>query len=124
MIYFFILAKFHIGQETILKCMRRGFTSLEQKNSNKLGEGAQSSLLLEVSDCIPFLMKYKAPENDGGRIGLDAAGARSTYHLLRFVPRLTPDILTGVLSKHKSEEIVSICCDGFGSRWYVNNITN
>lgn len=97
-------AKFRIGQETLLKSMRKGFN------------------LTEVSECVPRLICYKAPENYGGRIGLDAAGARTIYHLLRFVPRLCADILEGILTKFTAEQLVSICNDGLGSRCIIDGI--
>eukprot|EP00551_Chaetoceros_affinis_P005633 CAMPEP_0203676360 /NCGR_PEP_ID=MMETSP0090-20130426/24285_1 /ASSEMBLY_ACC=CAM_ASM_001088 /TAXON_ID=426623 /ORGANISM="Chaetoceros affinis, Strain CCMP159" /LENGTH=761 /DNA_ID=CAMNT_0050542883 /DNA_START=64 /DNA_END=2349 /DNA_ORIENTATION=+ len=97
-------AKFRIGQETILKSMRKGFN------------------LSGVSDCVPRLICYQDPENDGGRIGLDAAGARTIYHLLRFVPRLCTEILEGILTKFSAEQLISICNDGLGSRCIIDGI--
>ena len=114
-------SKFRIGQESILKQMRRGFTSLRAKKGDSKMDDSQSSLI-EVSECIPLLLCYQASENDGGRINLDAAGTRTVYHLLRFVPRLANDILDGVVSKHSAAALVSMCKDGFGSRCVVDGI--
>lgn len=112
-------AKFRVGQETLLKCMRKGFNTLNKKD-NEIEKEEQNSI--EIVDCIPLLIRYQAPEKDGGRIFLDAAGARTIYHLLRFVPRLCPDILDGIISRHKAEELVSICSDGLGSRCIIDGI--
>lgn len=100
--------------------MRKGFSTLKKKDNETEKDSQDSeSSALEIVDCVPLLIRYQAPEKEGHRIFLDAAGARTTYHLLRFVPRLCPDILEGIISKHKAEELVSICGDGLGSRWYV-----
>lgn len=119
-------AKFRIGQETLLKYMRRGFSTLKRKaNTNSEVEGQdvqQSASLIELADCIPLLIGYQAPEHDRARIGLDAAGVRITYHLLRFVPRLCTDVLTGILTNLQAEELVNICNDGLGSRCIIDGI--
>jgi hypothetical protein len=108
-------AKFRIGQETLLKCIRKGFSVL--KNKDETSKGEEQDTMMELADCIPLLIGYQAPEHDRGRIGLDAAGSRTTYHLLRFVPRLCADVLKGIISNLSAEELVSICNDGLGSRW-------
>lgn len=114
-------AKFRIGQETLLKSMRKGFTALQSKAGHE-GEEDSPSTLLPITQCIPLLICYQTPDQNGGRIGLDAAGTRSLYHLLRFVPRLTPEILDGIIGNHRSEDLVSICSDGFGSRCIIDGI--
>ncbi len=106
-------ANFRIGQETLLKSIRKGFTSL--KNDDSTSDIDKS--LLEISDCVPLLIGYREAPDDGSRIGLDAIGARITYHLLRFVPRLCSDVIKGILTNFSTKELMSICNDGLGSRW-------
>ena len=118
-------AKFRIGQETLLKSIRKGYTYLHKND-----EGIRSLSvvddeqilsspysLMEIADCIPLLIGYKEAQGDKGRIGLDAIGTRTTYYLLRFVPRLCTDVIRGILSHYSTKQIISICNDGLGSRW-------
>lgn len=118
-------AKFRIGQETLLKSIRKGYTYL-YKNDEVIRSlsvvddeqiSSSPSSLMEIADCIPLLIGYKEAQGDNGRIGLDAIGTRTTYHLLRFVPRLCSDVIKGILLHYSTKQIISICNDGLGSRW-------
>ena len=110
-------AKFRIGQETVLKSMRKGFGHLgnssdETKTSDKkINRGS-----VEIRNCVPRLIRYQPSEKIGGRISLDAPGTRAVYHLLRFVPRLCGEVLDGI-DTFTPDEIVELCKDGLGSRW-------
>merc|ERR1712038_84175 len=103
--------------------MRKGFSTLKGKNLEvKEKEELKKAVAVEVSECVPFLLCYQAPEKDGGRIGIDAAGTRIIYHLLRFVPRLCTEVLGGIISKLTTEQLISICNDGLGSRCIIDGI--
>ncbi len=103
-------AKFRIGQETFLKCLKRGFGSLR----------ADGAITLE--DCIPDLINMTRPEHEGGRLVLDATGARTVYQLLRFVPRLCDDVLSGIITKYDSDDFEYMCNDGLASRCIIDGI--
>jgi hypothetical protein len=122
-------AKYRVSQESVLKSIRVGMgmtgrTQDENDNDTKVSEDGtkkkkkrQKASSLSMQECVPKLLNVKPPEVDGGRVVLDAAGARSLYHLLRFAPRLCGDVLAGIIESLTSEELVWIAKDGLGSRW-------
>jgi len=101
-------AKFRIGQETILKCMRKGFGTTE--------------FGMSMDDCVRQLINFRQPEEGKRFAELDAIGARTVYQLLRFVPRLCGDVLTGIISKFDASELESMCNDGLASRCIIDGI--
>ncbi len=103
-------AKHRVGQETILKCMRKGFGALKSDGS------------LEIKDCIPQLIDFHQPEEGKRFAELDATGARTVYQLLRFVPRLCGEILHSIVSKYDASELISMCNDGLASTCIVDGI--
>jgi hypothetical protein len=110
-------AKFRVGQETVLKSMRKGFGRLGQSSDEtQTSEKKNNGGAVEIKKCIPRLIRYQPPEKIGGRISLDVPGTRAVYHLLRFVPRLCGEVLDGI-DTFTSEEIEELCKDGLGSRW-------
>ncbi len=103
-------AKFRIGQETFLKYLKKGFGALK----------ADGAFALE--DCIPELINITRPEHEGGRLILDATGARTVYQLLRFVPRLCDGVLSGIITKYDSDDFEYMCNDGLASRCIIDGI--
>ena len=57
--------------------MRKGFATLERKSEDEK-EGI-SPAMVEIIECIPLLISYKAPENEGGKIALDSTGMYVPY---------------------------------------------
>ena len=103
-------AKFRIGQETIIKCMKKGFGTLQSKPS------------VDIEVCIGELINFQKPE-DGKRMAeLDAIGARAFYQLLRFVPRLCGEMLTAFDARYDASEVESMCNDGHASRCIIDGI--
>ena len=103
-------AKFRIGQETILKCMRKGFGTLKSDGSPG------------VDECVHQLINFRQPEEGKRFAELDAIGARTVYQLLRFVPRLCGDSLSGIVAKYDAAELESMCNDGLASRCLIDGI--
>ena len=103
-------AKHRIGQETILKCIRKGFGSLQSDGS------------LPIEDCITKLIDFHEPEEGKRFAELDAIGARTIYQLLRFVPRLCSGILDGIVTKYDVSELISMCNDGLASTCIIDGI--
>mmetsp|Transcript_41 Transcript_41/g.90 ORF Transcript_41/g.90 Transcript_41/m.90 type:complete len:725 (-) Transcript_41:175-2349(-) len=96
-------SKFRIGQETLLKCMKKGFKALNMDGT------------------VSMLLDLKQPEKEGGRLILDATGARTVYQLLHFVPRLCNDVLSGIL-EYSADELENMCNDGLASRCIIDGI--
>ena len=103
-------SKFKIGQETILKSIRTGFSTICKESD------------ISMEDCVVKLLEMKMPEGEGGKLTIDATGARIVYHLLRFVPRLCSDILEGILSNYGSFALEALCNDGLASRCVIDGI--
>lgn len=103
-------SKFKIGQETILKSIRKGFSIIHKESD------------MSMEDCIVKLLEIKIPQEEGGKLIIDATGARTVYHLLRFVPRLCTEILDGILSNYGSFALEAMCNDGLASRCIIDGI--
>jgi len=103
-------AKFRVGQETILKCMRKGFGALKVDGP------------LEIEECVPQLINFQQPEEGKRFAELDATGARTVFQLLQFVPRLCGDTLTGIVKKYDASELENMCNDGLASRCLIDGI--
>jgi len=126
-----VAAKFRVGQESVLKAMRMGFGSTqEQGSSNDAAEASEGkkkkqrkkASAFDTKDCVPLLIGLKMPKEAGGKVMIDAAGARAVYQMLHFAPRLCEDILKGVLDGLSSEEIESLARDGLGSRCILDGM--
>ena len=110
-------SNFRVGQETVLKSMRKGYGRLDQsKEETQTSDKQKNATNVDIKRCIPRLIRYQPPEGNGRRISIDAPGARAVYHLLRFVPRLCGEVMDGI-DTFTSDEIVELCKDGLGSRW-------
>lgn len=103
-------SKFKIGQETILKSLRKGFSTIHKETD------------ISMEDCIVKLLEIKMPQEEEGKLIIDAIGARTVYHLLRFVPRLCTEILDGILSNYGSFALEAMCNDGLASRCVIDGI--
>lgn len=103
-------AKFRIGQETIIKCMRKGFGVVT------------SNERIEIEECIKKLINLQIPQDGKRFLELDATGARAVYQLLRFVPRLCGDTLSGIISSYDASELETMCNDGLASKCIIDGI--
>jgi hypothetical protein len=82
-----LAAKFRVGQDGILKAVRLGFGSLitttedttappSESEDGKMQKQRKKTSAVEIEDCVSQLIHLRTPEQEGGRIMLDAAGAR------------------------------------------------
>jgi hypothetical protein len=122
-------SKYRVNQESVLKSIRVGMGMIGRsegeiaddtkasEDGTKKKKERQKASSLSMQECAPKLLDVKPPEVDGGRVVLDATGARSLYHLLRFAPRLCGGVLDGIIESLTNEELVWIAKDGLGSRW-------
>jgi hypothetical protein len=122
-------AKYGVCQESVLKSIRVGMGMMGRSqdatdNDTKVSEDRtkkkkkrQKASSLSMQECVAKLLNVKPPEVDGGRVVLDAVGAKSLYHLLRFAPRLCGEMLDGIIESLSRKELVWIAKDGLGSRW-------
>lgn len=124
-------------QEQILSALLRGYatiaTSPEKDTSaesnkeggeeNKKRKKRSKAKGLSVDECIPHLLglapgTYEGEEGTvGNRLALNAAGARTLFHILHFKERLRTDWVKGILRIYGREDFVMIANDGLGSRW-------
>jgi Pumilio-family RNA binding repeat len=128
-----LAATYRVGQEAILKAIRLGFGSLvafskdepnanDEENGDKKKKKRKKASDVNIEDCIPHLVGARKPEQEGGRIPLDATGCRTVYHLLRFTPRLCQDILNGIVQGLEPDVLQLIAKDGLGSRCIMDGI--
>lgn len=131
-----LAAKYRVGQEGLLKAIRLGFGAVKssQSTTNQLSSTSKSSegtqkkkqrkkaSSTELKDCVMGLIDFRLPDQEGGRIYLDAAGCRATYHLLRFSPRLCEEILMGITEGYDTDDLLMIARDGLGSRCLFDGI--
>lgn len=130
-----LASKFRVGQDGILKSIRLGFAAIskpsvedDEQDTDKQGESKKKkkerkkATSVEVKDCIKSILGLRRPEKEGERLILDAAGARSVYHMLRFTPRLCEDVLKGCFDEHSADELLLIAKDGLGSRCIMDGL--
>mmetsp|Transcript_20296 Transcript_20296/g.30524 ORF Transcript_20296/g.30524 Transcript_20296/m.30524 type:complete len:712 (+) Transcript_20296:50-2185(+) len=119
-----LAANFHIHQESLVKAIRIGCGLLvkspveesveyEERKKKKPRQKASS---IPLQDCIPYLLDLKEPMRDGDRVTLGVEGTRAVFHLLRFSPRLSGEVLEGLTEKMSQYELELLAKDGLGSR--------
>jgi nucleolar protein 9 len=130
-----LASKFRVGQDGILKSIRLGFAAInkasidtseqdhtEDDEAKKKKKQRKKATSVEVKYCIKSILGLRMPEKDGDRVILDAAGARTIYHMLRFTPRLCEEVLKGCIDEHSAEELLLIAKDGLGSRCIMDGL--
>ncbi len=121
-------------QEQLIHALMRGFASISASSDNnavkKDSDGKKKrskSKGLSAKDCIPMLLGL-TPSNDdesyssGERLTLNAAGARTMYHIFQFTERLRTDWVNGFLSLYGTSDLVAIANDGLGSRCIMDGL--
>uniref|UniRef100_A0A7S1FN17 Nucleolar protein 9 n=1 Tax=Corethron hystrix TaxID=216773 RepID=A0A7S1FN17_9STRA len=101
-----LAAKYRVGQERFLKYLTKG-----------LGES--------LAECVVTLLHVElvAPSPRGRSVVLDVHGARTVRALLDFVPRLTQDILEGVVGGSlDGETLAAVARDALGSRCVMDGV--
>lgn len=119
-------------QEKMLSALSRGFASFvttpndgsaeSEKSNDKKRKKRSKAKGLSAEECIPHLLGL-APgtyegEGDptwGNWLTLDAAGARTLYHIIRFKERLRTEWVKGIIHIYGREDLVKIANDGLGS---------
>ena len=117
-------------QEQILFALMRGYASVtgatlpvadDNKDDEKKRKKRSRAKGLSADGCIPMLLGLSPGtiegEGDNSRLTIDAAGARTFYHILHFRERLRKDWVTGIVHIYGREDLVKIANDGLGSRW-------
>eukprot|EP00980_Cylindrotheca_fusiformis_P029198 scaffold22748_cov182-Cylindrotheca_fusiformis.AAC.12 len=130
-----LASKFRVGQDGILKSIRLGFAAVNktafeaseqepdgQDGNKKKKKQRKKATSVEVKDCVKTILGLQMPEKEGERVILDAAGARTIYHLLRFTPRLCEEVLKGCIDEHSGDELLLIAKDGLGSRCIMDGL--
>jgi hypothetical protein len=130
-----LASKFRVGQDGILKSIRLGFAAInkasietseqdrnEEDEAKKKKKQRKKATSVEVKHCIKSVLGLRKPEKDGDRVILDAAGARTIYHMLRFTPRLCEEVLKGCIDEHSADELLLIAKDGLGSRCIMDGL--
>ena len=92
-----------------------------EEETKKKKKQRKKASTVDVKDCVLRLINLRIPV-ESERIGLDAAGARCVYHLLRFTPRLCEDILNAILDSYSADELLRVAKDGLGSRCVMDGI--
>lgn len=94
---------------------------------------------IQLQDCVRPLLGLSGKErrdadtDDGeapvpsatssnSKIQLDVLGTRTVYHMLRFAPRLSIDVVDGILQKIPRDELELIAKDGLGSCCIMDGI--
>jgi hypothetical protein len=130
-----LAAKFRVEQDGVLKAIRLGFLALKESSSNEIDNKDESTTpgkkrkkerkkasSVELKDCVLLFLQMQQNSDDVERITLDAAGARTVYHLLRFSPRLCEEVLDGIVHELSAESLISLAKDGLGSRCILDGI--
>ncbi len=117
-------------QEQILFALMRGYASItvntlqasdENKDDEKKRKKRSRTKGLSPDACIPLLLGlYPGTfdvQGDNSRLTIDAAGARTLYHIFHLKERLRKDWVAGILHIYEREDFVKIANDGLGSRW-------
>ncbi|KAL7537763.1 hypothetical protein ACHAXR_008042 [Thalassiosira sp. AJA248-18] len=123
-------------QEQILSALMRGFASTTTAPEDDSADGKASedkkrkkrskAKGLSVEECIPSLLGFSPGsyegESDFSRLTLDAAGARTLFHVLHFKERLRKDWVNGIVNVYGCDDLVKIANDGLGSRCIMDGL--
>ena len=122
-------------QEQVIHALMRGFASISKSNDDEStktdGDGKKKrskSKGLSAKKCIPLLLGLTASSHDeeayssGERLTLNAAGARTMYHIFQFTERLRADWVNGFLTLYGTNDLAKIANDGLGSRCIMDGL--
>lgn len=121
-------------QEQLIHALMRGFASIsasaDGNAAKKDSDGKKKrskSKGLSAKGCIPMLLGLTPSSDDesyssGERLTLNAAGARTMYHIFQFTERLRSDWVNGFLSLYGTSDLARIANDGLGSRCIMDGL--
>eukprot|EP00986_Skeletonema_menzelii_P016431 scaffold14557_cov133-Skeletonema_menzelii.AAC.3 len=121
-------------QEQLIHALMRGFASMSSSGDDdaakKDSEGKKKrskSKGLSAKGCIPLLLGLTVSSDDepyssGERLTLNAAGARTMYHIFQFTERLRSDWVNGFLNLYGTNDLAKIANDGLGSRCIMDGL--
>ncbi|KAL7501484.1 hypothetical protein ACHAWT_009379 [Skeletonema menzelii] len=121
-------------QEQLIHALMRGFASMsfsgDDNAAKKDSEGKKKrskSKGLSAKGCIPLLLGLTVSSDDepyssGERLTLNAAGARTMYHIFQFTERLRSDWVNGFLNLYGTNDLAKIANDGLGSRCIIDGL--
>ena len=124
-------------QDQLIHALMRGFASLSaaddgdaavKDSDGKRQKKRSKSKGLSAKDCIPLLLGLTASSNgeeaysSEERLTLNAAGARTIYHIFRFTERLRSDWVNGFLGLYGTNDLAKIANDGLGSRCIMDGL--
>ena len=121
-------------QEQLIHALMRGFASISSSSDDnaakKDSEGKKKrskSKGLSAKGCIPLLLGLTVSSDDepyssGERLTLNAAGARTMYHIFQFTERLRSDWVNGFLNLYGTNDLAKIANDGLGSRCIMDGL--
>eukprot|EP00984_Skeletonema_dohrnii_P036727 scaffold38031_cov144-Skeletonema_dohrnii-CCMP3373.AAC.4 len=122
-------------QEQLIHALMRGFASIsagdDDNAAKKDSDGKKKrskSKGLSAKGCIPLLLGLTASSDDeeayssGERLTLNAAGARTLFHIFQFTERLRSDWVNGFLSLYGTNDLAKIANDGLGSRCIMDGL--
>eukprot|EP00985_Skeletonema_marinoi_P018149 scaffold10068_cov134-Skeletonema_marinoi.AAC.10 len=122
-------------QEQLIHALMRGFASISASDDDnavkKDSDGKKKrskSKGLSAKGCIPLLLGLTASGDDeeayssGERLTLNAAGARTLFHIFQFTERLRSDWVNGFLSLYGTNDLAKIANDGLGSRCIMDGL--
>lgn len=124
-------------QEQLIHALMRGFASVsaaddgeaaKKGSDGKRQKKRSKSKGLSAKDCIPLLLGLTASSDDneayssGERLTLNAAGARTLFHIFQFTERLRSDWVNGFLNLYGTNDLVQIANDGLGSRCIMDGL--
>ncbi len=121
-------------QEQLIHALMRGFASIsasgDSNAAKKDSDGKKKrskSKGLSAKGCIPMLLGLTPSSDDesyssGERLTLNAAGARTMYHIFQFTERLRSDWVNGFLSLYGTSDLARIANDGLGSRCIMDGL--
>ncbi len=121
-------------QEQLIHALMRGFASIsasaDGNDAKKDSDGKKKrskSKGLSAKGCIPLLLGLTPSSDDESyssneRLTLNAAGARTMYHIFQFTQRLRSDWVNGFLSLYGTNDLARIANDGLGSRCIMDGL--
>ncbi|KAL7458024.1 hypothetical protein ACHAWC_009527 [Mediolabrus comicus] len=126
-------------QEQLIHALMRGFASANASTDNNIEVGKKDSdgkkhkkrsksKGLSAKDCIPLLLGFtpsnneEEPYSSGERLTLNAAGARTLFHIFQFTERLRTDWVSGFMKLYATNDLVKIANDGLGSRCIMDGL--